>query len=118
MAYCYERGLPHSEFLTWPAEDRAKILAHRIEQSLRCDMCGTADWEWDPKQGGSRHAYDHQEKFCQGCYIKSAAAEDKKTLPGTSIVLVKLSSRQKAQQWVAQKRRAKRDRADRLRQED
>jgi hypothetical protein len=37
-----------------------------------CIMCGTAPWEWDPKQGGSRYAYEAVEVFCPGCYAKAA----------------------------------------------
>lgn len=35
-------------------------------------MCGTAPWEWDPKQGGKLRAYEGVEVFCQGCYIKAS----------------------------------------------
>lgn len=35
-------------------------------------MCGTAQWEWDPKQGGSKYAYEAVEKFCPGCYAKAS----------------------------------------------
>ena len=42
MSYCFEHGIPHSKFLKWDAEDRAKTLAFALESSMRCSMCGTA----------------------------------------------------------------------------
>lgn len=36
-------------------------------------MCGTAPWEWDETQGGSRHAYEAVPVRCEGCYRRAAA---------------------------------------------
>jgi hypothetical protein len=83
IAYCYEHGIPHSEFLEWLNEDRAKALAFMLEKASRCEMCGTADWEWAENQ----HAYEPVERFCMGCYLKHMANEDNKSLPGTTIVM-------------------------------
>lgn len=43
-----------------------------LEKSERCAMCGTADWEWKE----DRFAYEPVERFCHGCYLKSAAQEN------------------------------------------
>lgn len=43
-----------------------------MEKALKCQLCGTADWEWDEKQGGHRYAYDPVEHRCEGCARKEA----------------------------------------------
>ena len=84
MSYCFERGIPHSEFLDWDPEDRAKALAFALEQAQRCQMCGTAPWEWEE----NRFAYTPIEELCTGCYQKSVFSEtSNKPLPGTTVVL-------------------------------
>lgn len=100
MAFCYENGIPHSEFLGWSPEDRAKTLAFMLEKSARCEMCGTAEWEWDK----DRRAYEPVEKFCMGCYLKHMANEDSGKMPGTSIVM-EPSRSQKAAKRLAKMRR-------------
>ena len=83
MAWCSDHGLPHSALLAWDPEDRAKLVAHLLEAGERCQMCGTADWEW----AADRYAYTPVAKMCTGCHLKDAAAED--DLPaGTSMVLI------------------------------
>lgn len=88
LQYCDEHGLRHSEFLQWSTEDRSKAIAFMLEKNARCVMCGTAEWEWDPKEGGSRHAYEPVQEFCRGCYLKHVAGEGEDTVPGTTIVLM------------------------------
>lgn len=83
MSFCNEHGIPHSEFLGWSSEDRSKALAFIIEKAARCDMCGTAEWEWNK----DRRAYEPVEKFCMGCYLKHMAQEGSGALPGTTISL-------------------------------
>lgn len=54
-------------------------------------MCGTAPWEWDPEQGGSRHAYDAEDQLCHGCYVTQSFSErndGEKSMPGTTVGLV------------------------------
>ena len=87
MQFCSEHGLPHSQFLAWSPPDRAKQLAFTMEKSERCVLCGTAPWEWDPAQGGSRFAYEPIEKYCHGCYIKTATGEETARNPGITIEL-------------------------------
>ncbi len=84
MSYCYEHGISHSEFLEWAPEDRAKTLAFMLEKAQRCDMCGTAEWEWEE----NRFAYSPEEKFCMGCYLKHMAGEEGAQMPGSTIVMV------------------------------
>ena len=59
-------------FLNWDPVDRAKAMAFTQVKAEHCIMCGTAAWEWDPKQGGNRRAYEAVEVFCPGCYAKAA----------------------------------------------
>jgi hypothetical protein len=103
MSYCVEKGMPHSTFLEWSPEDRAKTLAYLYEQAERCTLCGTASWEWEE----NRFAYDVSEKFCRGCYIKAVSTDDRSALPGTTIELVPVTPQlrhQQAQQRAKQKR--------------
>lgn len=62
--------MPHSEFLEWSDLDRSKALAFIIYRASICDLCGTAPWEWDPEQDGSRFAYEPVEEICPGCEKK------------------------------------------------
>lgn len=87
MAYCGERGIPHSVFLEWDDEDRAKALAWKIEQSLKCPSCGTAQWEWEE----DKFAYDPVEEICPGCERKDLVRDDPdyKARPGSYVTLRK-----------------------------
>lgn len=73
-------------------------MGHKAD---RCSLCGTADWEWDPLQGGSRHAYEPVEKLCQGCYVKHDQGSD---MPGTYIVLEAANTQASAQRQIAAER--------------
>lgn len=90
MTYCFERGIPWSEWLErWSQEDRARVIAYALEKAERCGMCGTAPWEWDPEQGGSKYAYEAHRHICFGCQHKDLAREeDDGRLAGMSIVLI------------------------------
>lgn len=82
MSFCVERGISHTEFLSWSAEDRAKTLAYILEEAERCTLCGTAPWEWEENP----FAYEPTEKFCKGCYQKEVSSHGDQ-LPGTTIEL-------------------------------
>jgi len=110
LTYCNEHGVPHSSFLEWEPADRAKALAFMMEKGLKCDLCGTAQWEWEENQ----RAYEPQEAFCMGCYLKEMAQEGSKTPPGTTMTLISTTSRTYAQGLLKQKRRAEEERARRL----
>ena len=88
VGWCSDHGLPHSTLLSWSAEDRAKLTGYLLESAARCQMCGTAPWEWDPEQGGDRRAYEAASNFCMGCHTKAAAQDDEPVAEGTTIVLV------------------------------
>lgn len=103
MSYCVEKGIPHSEFLSWDPDDQAKTIAYISESSLSCTMCGTAGWEWEENP----HAYATEESWCRGCYLKSIASEDAGKLPGTTVVLTPVNDALRARQIQAQKRHAR-----------
>ena len=102
MSYCYEHGIPHSEFLEWEPEDRAKVLAFMIEKGGRCEMCGTAEWEWE----ADKRAYEPVEKFCMGCYLKHMVEEGGSSMPGTTIVMEPSHSQKSAKRLARMKKQA------------
>jgi hypothetical protein len=94
MTYCFEHGIPHSKFLKWDPEDRAKTLAYALESAQRCSMCGTAGWEWEE----NRFAYTAIDEFCRGCYQKSMYSDTRSSsLPGTNVKLVPTTPKLTAQ---------------------
>lgn len=99
MSYCVEKGMPHDEWLSWSPESRAKHMAYILEDSESCQLCGTASWEWEE----NRFAYETQENFCQGCYMKEVAGEGRNTLPGTTINLVPVTEETRLQRYMSQK---------------
>lgn len=107
LSFCNEHGLPHSQFLHWHPEDRAKALAFLTEKGLRCVLCGTAEWEWDPEQGGRRDAYEPVEHRCHGCYLKAKAQSHDPTRDsdGITIDLLPTRTREAAQRHLKAARR-------------
>lgn len=103
MSYCHEKAIPHSEFLEWDPEDRAKTLAYILESGARCHMCGTASWEWEE----NKFAYTAVEEFCQGCYQKQVFSDQQgSSLPGTNVKLIPTTPQLTAQMAMkARKRR-------------
>lgn len=89
VKYCYEQGIPHSTFVRWRPDDKAKALAFMTEEALRCPGCGTQRWEWDERAGGSRFAYHPEVEICPGCERKEWARSDgaKGDRPGLYVVL-------------------------------
>ena len=83
MAVCEVYQIPHSKFLRWDPEDRAKALAYKIEESSKCGGCGTADWEWEQ----DRVAYIPVEKICRGCEIKELVSEGTEHHAGKYVTL-------------------------------
>lgn len=108
LQICSEYGIAHSVFLQWEPADRAKALAFFLEKSSRCQMCGTADWEWDEKQGGNRRAYEPVERFCPGCHIKLSAAthDPNRNTDGITVELEPTGTRASALRLLKQARRA------------
>jgi hypothetical protein len=102
MSYCFEQAIPHSKFLEWDPEDRAKVLAYSMERAARCAQCGTAPWEWEE----NRFAYTAVEEFCNGCYQKSVFSDTQsKPLPGTNVKLIPTTPQLIAQMLVKGKKR-------------
>lgn len=94
-----DHSLPHSEFLDWSDDDRAKVIAHLIEEGDRCQMCGTKASEWD----ADRFAYVPETHMCLGCYIQDAAQEgirdpSGKSMAGTTVKLVLNTPEKQAEQ--------------------
>jgi hypothetical protein len=89
--------MAHSVFLdTFTAEDRAKLAAYALEQAERCNLCGTAGWEWqeDPL------AYEAVTKICLGCQNRDLARDVDKR-PGSSVVLIPPAQAQKLREAEA-----------------
>jgi hypothetical protein len=84
VQWCSDHGLPHSALFEWTPEDRSKLIAYLAEHNQRCQLCGTADWEWEEDRG----AYEPVNKQCWGCYTKDAAKDQNDSLPGSTITLV------------------------------
>lgn len=104
MSYCFEHGIPHSKFLKWDPEDRAKTLAYALESAQRCSMCGTAPWEWEE----NKYAYTAMDEFCQGCYQKSVFGDTQgSSLPGTNVKLIPTTRQLTAQMASKAKKRSK-----------
>lgn len=112
MQFCNEHGIPHSEFIEWESEDQAKALAFMFEEAMRCQMCGTSDWEWEE----NRHAYEPVLKTCWGCYYREVAQQGQDIGPGVRVNLERPGTMSAAQRTVREKLRARRD-AERARAE-
>ncbi|MEU8919516.1 hypothetical protein AB0D10_01095 [Kitasatospora sp. NPDC048545] len=74
MELCERYHIPHSQLMgaatgRWTALDRDKALAWAAHQRDVCQGCGTRPQEWDPDQGGDRHAYVAQTHRCLGCEL-------------------------------------------------
>lgn len=105
LGYAVEHGIPWSRYLEeFSSADRGWVIAHTMEQAERCDMCGTASWEWEE----NRFAYEAVDSLCQGCYLKSVFSDQEgSSLPGTNVKLVPVTPLRKAQRQVAEERRRK-----------
>lgn len=86
------------------------MVAYRQEAAGRCQLCGTADWEWDPKQGGRKYAYEGQSRECKGCAIKETIQTDSDKRPGITITLIPTRTIEWAQGIMLRQRRDKKRR--------
>lgn len=105
-----DHGIPHSEFLSWDPDDRAKVVAHLVEEGDRCSSCGTKDSEW----AEDRFAYVPEAHMCLGCYMMDAAQDDLRgangeTMAGTTVKLV-LNTPEKAAEQAERARRMRESR--------
>ena len=93
LAFCNEQGIPHSKFLAWDPDDRAKVLGYMAFLGEKCALCGTADWEWEE----DRFAYEPVLHQCMGCYMKSVYHDSLgKPPPGATVELDKVTPQMKA----------------------
>jgi hypothetical protein len=96
MSFCFDKGIQHRKWLSWPAEERAKMMAFMMEKAEQCALCGTSQWEWDE----NKFSYEPTERFCRGCYLKETSAEDRNRLPGTTIEMTPVTEMFRAKQIV------------------
>ena len=69
--------------LAWAPDDRIKLLAILSEDSLRCTLCGTAEYEWT-----DQYAFVPSVNVCKGCQMRENARDMAKDVPGGTIVLL------------------------------
>lgn len=83
------------------------------EKGSQCPSCGTAEWEYDPAQGGDPNAYEAVPIRCAGCAAKDVAREvaGKELGPGVTITLVPRAVAERMQQTRARRPKSKRERA-------
>ena len=86
VGYCFDRGIPYSEFLErWSPEDRSRVTAHALERAGKCLSCGTAEEEWT----ADMDAYTAIRHTCPGCMRREIMqASDTEVSKGTSVRLV------------------------------
>ena len=65
-------------------DDRIKLLAWLTEDSQRCSMCGTSDWQWDEE----KYAFIPSVQVCRGCAMRDSARDMAKDVPGSTIILL------------------------------
>lgn len=105
LSYCVEHAIPHSSWLEkWSPDDRSKVVAYMMEQAERCDMCGTAPYEWEE----NRFAYEPVDHFCQGCYYKTIYSDaESSSLPGTNVTLVPVTPARLLERLIIEEKRKK-----------
>lgn len=84
-AYACEHGIPWSEYLErWEPADRAIVIATSMEASERCNLCGTAqrEWEEDP------FAYLPERVSCPGCRARETLQMDDSAPLGKGVSVV------------------------------
>ncbi len=86
LGYCYDHGIPWSRYLEeFSQEDRARVMAFATEKAERCQLCGTAEWEWLE----NKFAYHAAREVCFGCQQKDLLREEETgQQPGVSITLI------------------------------
>lgn len=85
------------------------MVAFRIHKRERCQLCGTAEWEWDPAQGGNKFAYEPTVHVCTGCAKKEIMqSEDEGKVPGGTIILTPTKTVAWAKSMLQRQRRQRR----------
>jgi hypothetical protein len=84
MDYCAPRGLPLSQFLSWPQIDQDAALAWQQRQAEVCGGCGIHPDVTDPELGGDPSALKLGTRLCVTCEIKESESErfQKARFPG------------------------------------
>lgn len=77
LRYCYDKGIPHSQFLSWPEEDQDKVVAFILWDGAKCGSCGTNPSDWLDENG---HMADDPpfvvgSRMCYGCATLEDARE-------------------------------------------
>jgi RNase P subunit RPR2 len=69
MGYCYDHAIPHSRFLDWDPDDRAKVMAYYIWKSEICPHCNTrnSDWVDEHNRFLDNPTYEMTTIKCFGC---------------------------------------------------
>lgn len=60
-------------------------------------MCGTPQYKWDE----DKNAFEPQEIWCKGCYLKDISNEKEDTLPGTTVRLIPRAEAERIQGELA-----------------
>ncbi len=90
------------------------MMAFRLSKRERCGMCGTAPWEWDPAQGGSKYAYEPTLHECPGCKAKEIMQQDDSAKgPGQTVILTPTRTVAWAKSMVKRQRLERARRRDR-----
>lgn len=92
MAVCADYKIPHSQFLSWDADDREKAIAFHLRRAETCPDCGTRRDEWSPDAGGHRSAYVATTDRCPGCVAvenKKRDLENRDKVPAATAVVLK-----------------------------
>jgi hypothetical protein len=73
LEVCEVFQIPHSHYLGGPLQwtdlDREKAEMYLAWKREVCPDCGTRESEWDPEQGGHRHAFISGNRRCAGCEL-------------------------------------------------
>jgi hypothetical protein len=69
MTYCFDHGIPYSEFMSWSSEDIERVLAFQLYKSEICPQCGTKDEDWVDDKGRAldEPVYEAATVRCFGC---------------------------------------------------
>lgn len=88
MAVCAEYRIPHSEFLSWSEDDRAKAMWQYARERATCGSCGTRPDEWVGPDGPRLDAYEPVAQLCHGCRAISHKREQQGEKPPAGLQIV------------------------------
>ena len=97
---------------TFDREDRARVIAHLLEEGQRCGLCGTSPWEWEENP----EAYEAVPMVCPGCRLKDQSRDQQDgKQPGISIRLLPRALAQRMRETPRRRPRSPRERAGKRR---